>query len=143
MIQIRIDWTFISPSLQIISGKLSVFDVKYDWSTSEPILKCNVKKEGGTTSFESIEQGGFDSGLFELLKDKIDDMIHSYWKGMKLRPRQWSWVEDTLNTSVDDWIKKREKYLSEVKHQYGMELARRKEEEKQSRATQIVHQRSL
>jgi hypothetical protein len=125
MIRIGIEWNFISPFLQTMMGQLIVEDIdNNDYNKTKNVFQCTVKKEPGSLEFSSIESNSISSDLFELIKDQIDDMIHSYFGGMMLKKQQSSWVSESLSMPLEIWIKKRENYLKEVKHEYGLELLR-------------------
>ena len=108
MIRINIKWDFISPSLRVISGILTVENFASDaTSKGEVLLRCRVKKESGTLGYSSIDdkgKGGIPHYLFEALRPQINTMVRSYYDGVLLKDFQYDWVENPNNLSFDEWL---------------------------------------
>ncbi|MFW9871569.1 MAG: hypothetical protein ACFFG0_00535 [Candidatus Thorarchaeota archaeon] len=106
MIRITINWTFTSPALKIAIGTLLIEDIQQSpaYQIIE-LIKCKVKKENYTLSFEEIETSKYN--IFEELRDKIETMVQSYYFGMMLESRDFSWIDDSADISFDGWIRKR------------------------------------
>jgi len=106
MIRIHIDWEFMSPLLGIASGILEVRDMYQGRSTL--LLQCRVKKEQGTTGYESVDRSkpGIPAKLFEELKPQIDIMVDSYFHGMLLEEMTYTWVDDSADDGWEAWAKK-------------------------------------
>jgi hypothetical protein len=103
MIRIILNIKNFSPFLQTVSGEVVVDWVDYrDISAHvKPILTCNFDVKPNQLGYTNVN--GYDSSIFHALKPQIDTMIRSYKRGMTLAPHDFSWVEETKNTTLDIW----------------------------------------
>lgn len=96
MIQLYIDWDFISPSLKICSGILYIFKQEYKAETGIDrilLLKCKVKREQHSIGYSSIDEKEYSGDLFEKYREQIDILVNSYYKGMILKNCCYHWTE--------------------------------------------------
>ena len=106
MIRISIDWDFISPSMQVMSGIMTIENVP-SIQPQETILKCKIKKEASSFSFDSLDDNGISCALFAAFEEKIHTMVNGYFQGMLLRKDQFDWVEDSSDIEYDDWLEQK------------------------------------
>jgi hypothetical protein len=103
MLRISIDWTFMSPVLQIAIGTLIIENVETKKGYHvEPLITCEVKKERGTLGFKCIDSRYYD--LFEEIKPRIDAMVESYYRGMLLESSLVSWIDDSADIPLKEWL---------------------------------------
>jgi hypothetical protein len=97
-IRIDINWTFVSPALQTVSGILTIKE--FDDTVSHPgklVLECKCKAEPGCKGFSEIRRGeGYSSAIFDKYEDQIRLMVDAYWHGAVLEPKQFYWIPSTL-----------------------------------------------
>lgn len=92
MIRIMIDWDFVSPTLQTISGI-----VKLDW-VIDPVKKWKrltefrVKVEPGSVGYKSLDGKGTPSIYLDAVKPQLDVMVRSYQKGVIMNKSDFSWI---------------------------------------------------
>ena len=105
MIRIILNIEQSSPFLQTVSGEIVVDHVDFRRPNMpvENVLNCKFNIKPNSIGYSNIS--GFNSQLFEAIKPQIDVMIHSYKRGMILAPSDFSWIEDSNNLSVDEWLK--------------------------------------
>jgi len=117
MIRISIRWNFTSPFLKVLRGTLIIEDVdmRHGYIVT-PLITCEVKKEEGTLGFKCIESKYYH--IFEALKPTIDPMIESYYRGMLMQPTDFSWIDDSADISLSEWLEKRglDKEDERIKH---------------------------
>lgn len=98
-----------SPFLQTMSGDILVDDLNHGLKTtgptSIPLIRCTFDKKVGQTGFHNIN--GFRSDIFEAIKPTLDVMIHSYFSGMILDKQNYTWIEDSLDKTIEDWCKEK------------------------------------
>jgi len=108
-IRIDIDWDFVSPALQAASGVVSI--VAGDGIGGSPtgvILQCRCHIEKGSNGFSELSEGeGVSNDLFEIFRDQIKSMMHSFFKGMLLEKSDYHWIEDSLRDEIHytQWLK--------------------------------------
>jgi hypothetical protein len=122
MIRILMNITNCSPFLQTVSGEILVESIDYRYQEEakqvKKLLECEFTKKPGSTGYKNPK--GYDAAIFEGIKDKLDTMIHSYARGMILAPHNYSWVEDSADIPVEDWIKeKKENHEENHKLEHG------------------------
>jgi len=125
MIRIDIKWNFVSPSMQRVSGIISVHNISPPGGGGNDktlLFKCEGYVDGYSCGFKSIESIGDEEGipniLFRPLEEKIKLMMQSYYSGMLLKNECCHWVDETLNDSfeLNEWITK---YYEERKESYA------------------------
>lgn len=107
MIRIDIDWDFISPALGVSSGILKVISYKHNGALDEGkvLIKCKVKKETGSVGFSAITQDkGVRKDLFDIFEDRIRTMIDCYYHGMNLKDSTYSWVDDSADKPLKEYL---------------------------------------
>lgn len=107
MIRMNIKWNFVSPSLRVVSGLLSVDDLEVG-KEGRNIFKCKVKVEEGSLGFSSIEDDGIPSKLFESIKEQIELMSRSFFNGVILRDCCYHWLDEL---SSDNFLSLEKKFL--------------------------------
>ena len=110
MIRIDIDWDFISPSLGVACGILKVISYKHNAALVEgkTLIKCKVKKENGSVGFSAITQDkGVRKDLFDIFEDRIRTMIDCYYNGMNLKDSIYSWVDDSADKPLEEYLKEK------------------------------------
>jgi hypothetical protein len=110
MIRIDIDWDFISPAMGVASGILKVISYKHNGALDEGkiLIKCNVKKERGSLGFNAISQDkGVRKDLFDIFDDRIKTMIDCYYRGMNLENSAYSWIDDSADKSLEQYLKEK------------------------------------
>lgn len=109
MIRIRMDIKQYSPFLRTMSGVLFVEHVDFrELSAAAQIkvlLTCNFSIKKGSKGFSHFD--GVDHDLFEVFKPQIDVMLDSYRAGMSLAPHNHSWVQDSNDVPLNDWLKEK------------------------------------
>jgi len=99
----------LSPFLATISGIIKVeytdYSKEYLQNTNTLILECEFNKKTGQTGYKNSH--GFRSDLFEAIKPQLDVMLHSYMAGLTLEKDNYSWVDDSLGKTFDEWSKEK------------------------------------
>jgi hypothetical protein len=103
MIRIMIDWDFISPSIQTVSGIVSVdyvIDPGVDFSN---LAKFRARVEPGSIGYQSLDDKGVPSVVLEAIKPQLDIMVRSYQQGVIMDKRDFSWIiEEDLDKARDE-----------------------------------------
>lgn len=112
-IRIDITWDFISPSFQMATGVLTItsLDQPFYQKESKVLIKCRCKIEQGSKGYSALsEDQAIPSNLFEVFRERVDLMMESYHRGMMLNKFQYSWIDETLDDSVndEDWLKEKQ-----------------------------------
>ena len=108
MIRIQVKWDFISPVLQVVSGRLEIHDINFNKKPmNKLLLECKVKVERHSTGFSSIDNKGIPFNLFEKLKPEIDIMIKSFYHGVLLRHNSYCWIEDSSDKTFNEWAEEK------------------------------------
>ena len=107
MIRIRIDIKNYSPFLATVSGEAFIEYVDFRELTASAqireILTCNFDYKEGSKGYSHFN--GVDHDLFELFKPQLETMISSYRAGMLLAPHSHSWVNDSCDIPLNEWLK--------------------------------------
>lgn len=98
MIRIMIEWDFISPTLGIVSGIATIHHQQSVNKLAE-LIKFKVKKEHGTTGYQSLDKKGIPSNLLDAIKPQLDIMLHSFYNGVMLEEKDFCWV---IEKDLDD-----------------------------------------
>jgi len=110
MVRILINVHHNSPFLRTFSGEVIVDYVDYrNLETTEQVknlLKCNFDYKPGSIGFENVS--GFSSYIFHAIEDQLKVMIHSYSCGMNLAPHDFSWIQETNDKPLNEWLKEKE-----------------------------------
>ena len=121
MIRILLNIKHFSPFLRTMNGEINVEHIDYrNVKTSDQvkkILECKFHYKPGQLGFESIE--GFKNYIFEALKTQIDIMIRSYAAGMSLAAYDVSWVEDSLDRPLYEWLEEKRTKYDNICDKYG------------------------
>lgn len=118
MIRVDINWDFISPGLGVASGILRVISYKNNGAFDEGkvLIRCKVKKERGSTGFSAITQdNGVRKDLFDVFEDRIRTMVDCFYHGMLLKDSAYSWVDDSADKSLEE-------YLTEKGYEYSEDI---------------------
>ena len=106
MIRIILNIENFSPFLQTVSGEVVVehIDFRKLDSTGQvtPVFNCLFNFKPNSRGYNNIN--GADNVLFEALKPQMDTMINSYMRGMILAPHDHSWVEDSKDITLNEWL---------------------------------------
>lgn len=107
MIRITMNIKHNSPFLQSISGDIIVEDIDFRSisTSSTPLFKCKFKHRPNASGYENPD--GINKVVFDAVKSQMDTMIQSYVKGMLLSNQDYSWVEDSGNKPLEDWLKEK------------------------------------
>ena len=121
MIRILLDIEHQSPFLRTFSGKVIVEYLNYaNLDTSikpKLLLECRFDYKPGQKGFKSLE--GFKSYIFNGIKPQLDVMIESYAAGMNLAAHNFSWVQDSHDKPLEEWLKEKEiEYEASDEFQY-------------------------
>jgi hypothetical protein len=104
-IRIMIYWEFMSPLLRVAKGKCKVEYINIGiHSESKTLVEFNVTKKDGQTSFRSITSEGISQKLFKRIEEYTKLMIDSYFRGMILQNDTFHWIEDSFDTSLEQWL---------------------------------------
>ncbi len=110
MVRILMNIQHFSPFLRTVSGEIVVEHIDYRNTKSDEqvkeVMKCSFDYKPGQVGFKSFE--GFGSAIFNGIKPQLDVMIHSYVAGMTLAPHDFSWLEDSVDKPLDEWLKEKE-----------------------------------
>lgn len=98
MIRIMIDWEFISPALGVVSGIATIHHQETVDKWTE-LTKFKVKKEHGTTGYQSLDGKGIPSVLLDAIKPQLDIMLHSFHNGVMLEEKDFCWI---IEEDLDD-----------------------------------------
>ena len=106
MIRITLNIKNFSPFLQTASGEVLAEFVDFRELSSaaqvKTLLKCKFNYKPGQRGFHS--EYGVRTDIFEALRPQIDIMISSYARGMMLAPHDYSWVDDSKDKSLNEWL---------------------------------------
>lgn len=93
MIQITIDWDFISPGLQTVSGVVKVFyvsdTVTIPW---KELAKFRTTVKPGSVGYKSLDDKGVSSNLLDAIKPQLDVMVRSYQQGVIMDKKDFTWI---------------------------------------------------
>ena len=96
MIQITIDWDFISPSIQTVSGIVTVSyvtdTVTVPWKT---LAKFRTRVEPGSVGYRSLDSKGVPSNVFDAIKPQLDIMVRSFQQGVIMDKRDFTWIMES------------------------------------------------
>ena len=100
MIQITIDWDFISPSIQTVSGLVTISyvaeTVTNPWIT---LAKFRVRVEPGSVGYSSLDKKGIPSVVLEAVKPQLDVMVRSYQQGVIMDKKDFTWI---IESDIDN-----------------------------------------
>lgn len=103
MIQITINWDFISPSIQTVSGIVEinyVADVTAPWNL---LAKFRVRVEPGSIGYTSLDKKGIPSVVLEAVKPQLDVMVRSYQQGVIMDNKDFVWIiEEDLDEAREE-----------------------------------------
>lgn len=107
MVQITIDWDFISPSLQTVSGIVTVSyvtdTVTVPWKT---LAKFRTRVEPGSVGYSSLDKKGVPSVVLDAVKPQLDIMVRSFQQGVIMDKRDFTWImEKEMNDARDAFRK--------------------------------------
>jgi len=106
MIRLSINWDFISPLLQVISGTLIIEDVNVP-DHDVLLIHCKIKKENGSITYTAIDGIEMSAKIWNVLEPQVQSMINGYFAGMTLKSDQYNWVHDSADISLKDWKEKK------------------------------------
>ena len=97
MLRIMIEWDFISPGLQTVSGIVEVHHV-LDVGDWQKIAEFRTTVKPGSTGYKALDDKGVSSTVLEAIKPQLDIMVRSYHQGVIMDKDDFSWVieEDIL-----------------------------------------------
>ena len=106
MIRIMIKWDFVSPTLQTVSGIVTldwVVDTIVTWKT---LAEFRVKVKPGTVSYSSLSDKGIPSIYLDAIKPQLDIMVRSYHRGVILGKDDFTWVIENVMDEARYALKK-------------------------------------
>lgn len=113
MIHIMINWDFISPVMQTVSGIAVVHyvidSVKNKWET---VAEFRVKVEPGSIGYQSLDGKGIKSSVLNAIQPQLDIMAKSYQKGVTLNKDSFTWI-------IDDELDNAREELRKISSQYS------------------------
>ncbi len=111
MVRILLNIECFSPFLRTVNGEVIVEHVDYrNLESSEQVkelMRCKFDYRPGEVGFKSFKGGVMNSSIFNAIKPQLDVMIHSYVAGMNLAPHDFSWLQDSLNKPLKEWLKEK------------------------------------
>ena len=87
----RIEWEFVSPALRVAAGTVYLERIRphlSDYGIEEK-HSWSVKITEGSVEYIGI----IPPVVTEDMKVKLDIMVHSYFSGVKLEKKTYSWLE--------------------------------------------------
>lgn len=104
MIRIMINWDFISPVMQTVSGVVVVHYVEEgrinNW---KPLAKFRTKVKPGSVGYKSLDGEGISTVLLDAIKPQLDIMVRSYHQGVILDNDDFTWIiEDDLDKAREE-----------------------------------------
>lgn len=106
-----VKWNFISPLLRTAKGFGRVENISFDSEfvhKSETLLEFTISKKDGQTGFSSIRPNGMPTAMFKRIEEHLKLMVDSYFHGMLLRNETYHWMENSLDKSLETWLKETE-----------------------------------
>ena len=109
-VRIDIKWNFVSPSLQIAKGIVTVRYLKQPPigdNENRILLQCKCKIAQGSKGYSAIKDDkGVPLKLFDVFREQIDIMMESFSRGMLLKEQGFHWIDETLFDAfnVDEWV---------------------------------------
>jgi hypothetical protein len=100
--RISIQWDFISPALETISGVITMRKNPHEELTADTIFyKIKVSKQLSGVRYDAIEEGHQFPNEWDAVKEKVDDIVDAYYAGMRLRNSIYYWTDIQLTTSLN------------------------------------------
>lgn len=91
MIRIMINWDFISPGLQTISGIVEVHYV-LDMGDWKKIAEFRTTVKPGSIGYKSLDDRGISTTILEGIKPQLDIMVRSYHQGVIMDKDDFNWI---------------------------------------------------
>ena len=114
MLRVMIDWDFISPGLQTVSGLVTIHKVTNTTKFQE-LTQFRVTVKPGSVGYKSLtEEDGIPSTVLEAVKPQLDVMVRSYQQGVIMDKQDFTWV-------IEEEIVKGLNHLNSVGKQYSDE----------------------
>jgi len=85
MYKIEIDWNFISPHMQVLTGTVRIDNIKMGGIDPIAVPGFKVKKEINTCGYSG------ETANFSSCKPLVDTMVYSYFDGMRLAKKSVQW----------------------------------------------------
>jgi hypothetical protein len=93
MIRIRFEIDQKSPFLGILKGTMYVEEILGISSLPDLIFKCKFMKDQNSLGYKAFSKNKpLPYEIFKSIKSVTDQMIHSYWQGMKLEDSDYCWL---------------------------------------------------
>lgn len=125
-IRIDIKWNFVSPSLQIAKGVVTVRYLKQPPITTDEhntiLIQCNCKIAQGSKGYSAIKDSkGVPLKLFDVFREQIDIMMESFFRGMLIKDSDFHWIDETLlaEFNPDEWTEQRMQEIQTLKEKRG------------------------
>lgn len=122
MVRILLNIQHNSPFLRTMNGEVVVEYIDYRNLESaaqvKELLRCNFDYKPGSVGFKDVR--GFSSYIFNGIKSQLDIMIHSYAAGMTLASHDFSWVRESENKPLTNWLQEKElEYEASYEFRHG------------------------
>jgi len=104
MIRIMIEWDFISPVMQTVSGIVVVHYVE-DGMVNEwkPLAKFRTTVKPGSVGYEALDEEAIPTKVFDAITPQLGIMVRSYHQGVILDNDDFTWImEDELDKAREE-----------------------------------------
>lgn len=102
MIRIMIEWDFISPVIQTVSGIVSVDYVINPGVHFTNLAKFRTRVEPGSVGYQSLDGEGIPSIILDAIKPQLDIMVRSYQQGVIMDKNDFTWI---IKEELDEAMK--------------------------------------
>jgi hypothetical protein len=98
-----INWDFISPVMQTVSGIVVVHYVEDGMVNNwKPLAKFRTTVKPGSTGYKCIENS-VPTNVFEAIKPQLDIMVRSFHQGVIMDNDDFTWImEDELDKAREE-----------------------------------------
>jgi hypothetical protein len=130
MLRIMIDWDFISPGLQTVSGIVIIHNHNILESTNFiELTKFRVTVKPGCVGYKSLdEKNGIPSTVLEAVKPQLDVMVRSYQQGVIMDKMDFTWIiEEDIVKGLNNLKSVIEQYSEEDDKYYELKTSNMKE----------------
>lgn len=88
-----------------------------DWRKEETVhsilkvARCHFSYAKAEIKYSRIEE--YQKGAFITVKNQMDQMINSYMRGMRLAPHDHSFIFDSVNMPLNEWLERQRNIFDE------------------------------
>jgi hypothetical protein len=110
MIRIVIEWDFISPTLQTVSGVAHLHYVPDPLKPSKELTRFRINSKPGSLGYSSLDKKGIPTVYLDAVKVQLDEMVRAFRQGVTMDKELVTWViKDDLEKSLGELSKIPEK----------------------------------